>query len=70
VARLGQAWDKPEGRHRRGSLEVCMKALNKLVTSIQNRLEVPAGQGEDQAAYALLALAAGYLLVRLGACLI
>jgi len=47
-----------------------MKALNKLVTSIQNRLEVPAGQGEDQAAYALLALAAGYLLVRLGACLI
>ncbi|KAF1084947.1 hypothetical protein SPSYN_01083 [Sporotomaculum syntrophicum] len=47
-----------------------MKALNKLVTRIQNRLENPAGPGEDKAACALLALTAGYFLVRLCACLI
>ncbi len=47
-----------------------MKALDKLVTRIQNRLEAPPGPGEDKVAYALFALAAGYLLVRLGACII
>jgi len=58
---------KPGVSTRPGPARRLVRFLDKLVTRVQERLEAPRGRREEQIACAVLALAAGYLLLRLGA---
>jgi hypothetical protein len=58
---------KPGVSTRPGPARRLARAMDRLVTRVQERLEAPHGRREEKVARAVLALAAGYLLLRLGA---
>lgn len=58
---------KPGVSTRPGLARRLARALDRMVTRVQERLEAPHGRREEHIACALLALAAGYFLLRLGA---
>jgi hypothetical protein len=55
---------------RPGPVRRLARALDRLVTRVQEWLEAPRGRREEKVAYILLALAAGYFLLQLCAFLI
>lgn len=66
TARCYKTRDTP----RLGPARCRARALDKLAIGVLKRLEAPPSQRENKAAYVILALTAGYLLVRLCAFLI
>ncbi|WP_027365089.1 hypothetical protein [Desulfotruncus alcoholivorax] len=61
---------KPVASTRPGPAKCFVETMDKLVTRVQEWLESPPDHWEEKTAYVILALAAGYILVRLCAFLI
>lgn len=61
---------KPGVSTRPGPARRLVRMLDRLVTWVQERLEAPRRRREEHIAYAVLVLAAGYILVRLYAFLV